>query len=193
VRLFRCAAFTLGGMVSACAAVTGLNNYTAADNPSGLDGGTDDGSALGDATVGNETTAPPGDDAGPVTGEDGGPIGDGGSVRDAHGGGPTDSGGRPDAGVAAPCGPSNCSTCCIPGDGGGCAKPNANQACGSGGGACTDCTSSSKVCTGGTCVSTSCVATSCPKCTPYFLQCCKGTTAAAGCGCSLLFPPGPCT
>jgi hypothetical protein len=35
-----------------------------------------------------------------------------------------------------------------------------------------------------------CAASSCTNaCVPYFVPCCKAT---GGCGCSLLFPPGPC-
>ncbi|MGH7436967.1 MAG: hypothetical protein ACRENE_14940, partial [Polyangiaceae bacterium] len=86
------------------------------------------------------------------------------------------------------CGPSNCSTCCA-GDAG-CVMANANAACGTGGNTCTDCASAGKVCSNGACIVTSCVASSCPACVPYFVPCCK---ASGGCGCSLLFPPGPCT
>jgi hypothetical protein len=34
-----------------------------------------------------------------------------------------------------------------------------------------------------------CVPSSCASCVPYFVQCCKLDST---CGCSLLFPPGPC-
>ena len=37
--------------------------------------------------------------------------------------------------------------------------------------------------------SSACDPNSCPLCVPYFLSCC---TPGGYCGCSLLFPPGPC-
>jgi hypothetical protein len=37
--------------------------------------------------------------------------------------------------------------------------------------------------------SPACDPNSCPPCVPYFLSCC---TLGGTCGCSLLFPPGPC-
>ena len=58
------------------------------------------------------------------------------------------------------CGPMSCTGCCA---GDICVTSEGNTQCGVGGMACTDCTTSGDVCTGGTCTST-CDPMSCPGC-----------------------------
>ncbi len=185
------AALAIGGCIIwtvACASVEGLSGYS---------------TVSGDASVGFEAGPPPGDDSN-VTDPDSTtedvvlPADDGGGSSSSSSGGggsdsnppymdagnPTDAGHTGSDAASHACSKSNCSTCCTDA---GCASANANVACGA---SCTDCTAMGKACSNGSCVSTSCNAQSCGGCPPYFLGCCKGT---GGCGCSLLFPPGPCT
>jgi hypothetical protein len=136
-----------------------------------------------------------------------GPESDGAAVHDAGSGG-KDSGvhdaapeaGRiPDAAADAPmCNAASCDGCCT--SDGLCAGGGLNATCGMGGAACQNCASYSLVCSAGACVTpvddagstgpTTCMPTTCANlCVPYFIQCCKSDDT---CGCSLLFPPGPC-
>ncbi|MGH7435380.1 MAG: hypothetical protein ACRENE_06875 [Polyangiaceae bacterium] len=186
-------ALAIGACVTwtgACASIEGLGQYypTVGDASMTLEAGPSPGddSTVVDPDATDDVTSPSDDQSsssssssssGGGENDSGAPPGDAGP--------PTDAGHpRSDSG-SQPCSKSNCSTCCVDG---GCASANANVACGS---SCTDCTAMGKACSGGSCVSTSCTAQSCTNsCTPYFVQCCKGS---GGCGCSLLFPPGPCT
>jgi hypothetical protein len=178
VRLIFGAALLLGATVGACAAVSGLNDYSPADGDGSARETEDSGSGLGDdGQAADEPEGSPG--TGPST--DSGP-GDEAVVTPPI----TDSG--RDGPLS--CGPTSCSGCCDPS--GICHGGASVDTCGKAGAACADCTNNGGSCNSGTCgaapkdASTSyqCTSTNVTACTScsavLYTSCCKSDHT---CGC----------
>lgn len=188
VRLILGTSLALGALVSACAALSGLNNYSQGEGDASVTGpeaGGDDGPATdNDALLGDDAAAI--DDPSGETGsaEDVRPIVD---ARPDH---------SADAGRPPACAPANCNGCCLNGT---CYGGGSVSTCGTGGQQCKDCTSQG-ACNAGTCGAhvadagpSPCMGTNVSGCknqcsgTGIYATCCKGDNT---CGCQ--FPFAPC-
>jgi hypothetical protein len=204
----------VAGALGACAAVTGLDQYTpgacvegcdasvehwslSADD-AGVPDSADDAASAPDGLDGIDSADPADvetEGAGGESATDGQPgRGDAGKL-DA-GAGSHDAGSSPDGADAGPpaCGPETCNSGCCDGKGN-CALTSAST-CGTGGVACKDCQQGGQICSSGSCAmpvvdsGAACSPSTCLNlCAPYFHQCCN---ASQVCGCSLNYPVGPC-
>jgi hypothetical protein len=199
----------LGGVFCACAALSGLDQFSLGGDATETKDGTgpsrisdasidvpvdmsspDTGLSVGegDSTVPNEGASDAGLDAGLDGSSDGGLQGDASDGAAGDGGEAGD--GDADAGKPV-CSSSNCRGCCD--TNGNCAGGLSNGTCGTGGENCVNCGSLS--CNGGTCSSVipdagKCTVAACDYltlCIPvYQSACCK---ADGTCGCNINFPP----
>ena len=200
---------TFGGVFCACAALSGLDQFSmSGDAPETKDGtgpshvsdasievpvdmsSPDTGLLVGegDSTVPNDGANDAGLDAGPDGSTDGGTQGDAGDEA-GDGGTSNEAGDSGDSGKPV-CSSSNCRGCCD--SNGNCAGGLSNGTCGTGGQKCVNCGSLS--CNGGTCSSVipdagKCTVPSCDLltlCIPvYQSSCCKSDGT---CGCNSNYP-----